>query len=781
MTIPVMASFAAEATAYLQWHVEGATVVSALNEPYLVRLEVVSTHESAEPLEMLGSSAELVLRHAGRESGYGGIVSSVRSVTHHGLGARAIVTVEPALSALRHTRDTRIFQGLSVPEVLAQVLANQLGPYGRAARQSLQRSYPKREYTVQYQESHFDFVHRLMEEEGIVYYFEQDGAIETMVLVDVAQAHASIGVLDYSSVVGDAGVHEREYVRSFEPASAVVGSEVTTRHFDWTRPTASIVGAASGLGGSGDGPDGSSVGPARESYQHDEALTLHGYAGAYQAHDATDQARLRREVQLRDARRFEAHSTCVEVRAGARIELTQHPVATLDAPYNVIAVQHFVGTHAQRSAMAEPSQHYVNRFSAVPADVSYRPRRVRPRPRVSGIQTAIVTGPPGEEIHTDEHGRVKVQFPWDRQGQMDDRTTCWIRCMQTSAGAGFGAFVLPRVGMEVVVAFVDGDPDRPLVTGTVYNGANPGPYPMPEKKMLTVFKSNSYPGGGGFNELRLDDTKNAEEIWLHGQKDWNTLILNDLNRDVLRDETQNVIRHRTRTVGVDETLSVGHDRTRRVTNDESIFIGANRTEVVQLDETLTVGVARTRSVGAAETVTVGAAQTITVGAARTINVAGAQLHVIGASTTTQVGGSDSLSVVGGQTVKIGGEASTTVGLSEKHKVGGSLTVKVGAMRTTTVTGVDALMVGGARNETVGATSTEQVGLAKRIDAGQSIALKAGSKISLTVGDSSIVLTPDAIHLKAPAIHLLADGDVNADSGGNLFLNSGTAAPPPGDE
>ena len=778
MTTPVVATFSAEATGDVQWNVEGATVVSKLNEPYLIRLEVQAETPNAEPLEMLGSAAEMVMRHDAAENGYGGIVSSVRTIHHHGTEIRAAVTLEPALAALRHGRDTRIFQDLTVPEVLQQVLGEALGPYGRSATQQLQRAYPKREYTVQYQESHFDFVHRLMEEEGIVYHFEQDGPIETMVLLDTPQAHASIGLLDYSSATGDAGIQDREYVRSFEPASMVVGSNIASRHFDWTHPSAMVTATASGGAGPGDGPDGSSVGPERESYQHDEPFTLHSYGGAYQAHDLDDQVQVMRQTQLRDSRRFQAHSTYVAVRAGARFDLNDHPVVSLNAGYTCIGVQHYVGNHAPGSGGSEDRLHYVNRFTSVPAEVLYRPRRTRARPRIHGIQTAIVTGPAGEEIHCDEHGRVKVQFHWDRVGQMDDRTTCWIRCMQTSAGAGFGAFVLPRVGMEVVVSFVDGDPDRPLVTGTVYNGDNPGPYPMPEKKMLTVFKSNSYPGGGGFNELRLDDTKNAEEIWLHGQKDWNTLILNDLNRDVMHDETQNVVNDRTRTVGVDETLSVGNDRSRQVGHDESVTVGNDRTKMVGKNESLTVGVNRTRNVGAMETVTVGAAQAITVGAARTVTVGAAQTHIIGGADTTQVGASSALSIVGDQSTKVGGEGRLRVGSDLSQKIGGNLTSKIGAMRKTTVTALDVLMVGAARNETVGASSTEQVGMTKRVDAGKTIELGAGDKIELKVGGSSIVLTPDAIYLSGPALHLTSDGDINAD-GANVFLNSGTASPPPG--
>ncbi len=261
----------------------------------------------------------------------------------------------------------------------------------------------------------------------------------------------------------------------------------------------------------------------------------------------------------------------------------------------------------------ESRSHYTNRFVAVQAEVPYRPRRVHARPRVHGIQTALVTGPAGEEIHTDEHGRVKVQFHWDRVGQMDERTTCWIRCMQSWSGKGWGAWVLPRVGMEVVVSFIDGNLDRPLVTGCVYNGDNPNPYELPAKKMVSTFKTNSYPHGDGYNELRFDDTKHAEEIWMHGEKDWNTVIEHDLTRDVRHDETQHVTHDRTRTVGHDEQVTVQHDRTKTVDKNETLVVGVNRSRMVGANETVAVGANQNLSVVANQETNVGSNRTVNVG------------------------------------------------------------------------------------------------------------------------------------------------------------------------
>lgn len=613
----VEALFYADATPSVTWNVVGATVTTALNEPYVIKLDVESERADADPLELLGSASTLVLRRNLGENVYGGVVSSVRTYHHHGRAVRAALVVEPALAALRIGRESRIFQDKTVPAVLHEVLTEALGPYGRKVQVDVLREYPEREYTVQYQESNFDFVHRLMEEEGIVYYFDpgEDG-IEKLVLIDATQQHPPIEdgpILDYSRMQGDGGLMAQEYVRALEPVSAIVGTEVATRHFDWTHPALMVEGHAAG-GRESDVPDGSSFGPKRESYEHDEQLTLHRYSLAYRAYDVADQQRLRREQQARDASTFQAESSVSRVRAGVRFELNGHPSVGLNTAYVVVSAAHYVGTHIDRAR--EPSDersHYENRFVAVPAEVPYRPLRAHPRPRIHGIQTAIVTGPAGEEIHTDEHGRVKVQFHWDRVGRMDDHTTCWIRCMQSWSGKGWGAWVLPRVGMEVVVSFIDGDVDRPLVTGCVYNGDNTHPYQLPAKKMVSTLKSNSYPGGNGYNELRFDDTKGQEEIWVHGEKDWNTVIEHDLTREVRNDETQSVTHDRTRSVGHDEHVTVQNDRTKAVGVNETLTVGVNRARMVGVNETVAVGASQSISVVVDQTTKVGSNRTVEVG------------------------------------------------------------------------------------------------------------------------------------------------------------------------
>jgi type VI secretion system secreted protein VgrG len=288
-----------------------------------------------------------------------------------------------------------------------------------------------------------------------------------------------------------------------------------------------------------------------------------------------------------------------------------------------------------RSSESE-EERYHNRFTAVAADVQWRPRRTLPRPRIRGIQTAIVTGPAGEEIHTDEHGRVKCQFHWDRLGTMDDHSSCWIRVMQTWAGNGWGTWILPRIGMEVIVSFVDGDPDRPVVTGCLYNGDNRPPYSLPEQKTKSTYKSNSSLGGGGYNEFRFEDKKGDEEIFTHAQRDYNEVVEHDHNTLVHNcqtntvdiDQTENIHQNqfltvdinRTKNVGLNETTNIGQTRNETVGLDEFIMITQHRSKMVGANETVMVGQNRTESVGESEKVLVGSDRHIRVIGANQLEV-----------------------------------------------------------------------------------------------------------------------------------------------------------------
>ena len=280
---------------------------------------------------------------------------------------------------------------------------------------------------------------------------------------------------------------------------------------------------------------------------------------------------------------------------------------------------------------------------------------------VRGLQTAIVTGKAGEEIWTDEHGRVKVQFHWDREGQRDENSSCWVRVSQAWAGAGFGAMVLPRIGQEVIVDFLEGNPDWPMITGRVYNGQCRPPYDLPGASAQSGLKSNSTKGGGGSNELRFDDTKGQEEAFFHAQKDYNAVVENDKTEQVKNNETLTVTSNRTREVGADETVTVKGNRTATVNGDESLTVGGNRTRQVSGNEEVTIVADQTVTItgGRSESVMTGDSLTITGGDREVTAAAGT--YKVTAMKVEIVGMTEISLTVGGSFVKIDPSGVTIFG------------------------------------------------------------------------------------------------------------------------
>ncbi|MGE0786538.1 MAG: type VI secretion system Vgr family protein [Sandaracinaceae bacterium] len=747
------ARFEADRADGADWCVLGATLRERLNEPYVLHVDVSSDRPQAQAVELLGSGCALDIVRRTTGLRVAGVITSVREIVHADEAVHASLTVEPALAALRHRVDSRIYQGLTVPAILERVLAEDLGPFGRSVELRLSRSYPEREYTVQYRETDFDFVHRLMEEEGIGYHFEHDGGAERLVLFD-APAHAepidaeTDAVLPYVRRL-DAELESSEGIAAFDSVARVRTNRVVTRHFDWTHPTVPIVASA-------DASDG--AWPPLESYVHDGPLTFHAFDHVYGAHDGAEQLRLHAERARRDAFTCEGEGSSLALRAGRRFTLAGHPRAERDGDYLVVTTEH---VFESRVANGQPS--YVTRIGCLPADVPWRPERVRARPSIAGVQTATVVGPVGEEIHTDPHGRVKVHFHWDRLGARDDHDSCWIRVVQAMGGPGWGFSFIPRIGMEVVVTFVEGNPDQPLVTGVVYNGANPTVYELPADKTRTTIRSSSSPGGQGFNELRFEDRAGSEEIWLHGEKDWNTLIKNDHTRRVGNCEAQEVVVDRTRAVGRDERVTVGGSRDKRVEVDESYHVGNDRTRVVQNRETIRIGADRAKTIGANETVEIAKNASQSVGENLTQKIAMNALQTVGMNLVQNVMLSATRNVVMDDTTLVGGSGTREIGKSLKEKVGedlsqkvkGALDASVGKTRTVTVTLLDQLTAL-ARNESIGTVSGEQVGVSKSIVAGESI--------SLTCGEASLVLAKDGtITLKGTKVVIDGGTEVDVDA------------------
>jgi type VI secretion system secreted protein VgrG len=343
--------------------------------------------------------------------------------------------------------------------------------------------------------------------------------------------------------------------------------------------------------------------------------------------------------------------------------LTDYPRQDQNREYLVIATNHQLASDSYTSGGSGADEDiYACDFTAIDAKRPYRAPRLTPKPVVPGPQTAIVVGKSGEEIWTDKYGRVKVQFHWDRDGKMDENSSCWVRVSQLWAGKSWGAMAIPRIGHEVIVEFLEGDPDQPIITGRVYNGDNMPPYGLPGDATRTTIKSNSSKGGGGFNELRFEDKSGSEEVYVQAEKDMNTEIKND--------ETRHVGHDRSKTIDNDETVTVGHDRTETVGNDETITIGKNRTETVAVNEMIAVGVSRERAVGAHETIGIGGNRTKSIGNDESVSIGSNHTVSIGSNQTVDIGENDDLDV--------GQDRSVTVGKELTVDAGDQILIKTGA-------------------------------------------------------------------------------------------------------
>jgi type VI secretion system secreted protein VgrG len=500
------------------------------------------------------------------------------------------LTIVPALSLLGLGRDTRIFQDKTVPEILEEVLSDALAPYGRSIQSQITGTYSPREYCVQYQESDLDFVHRLMGEEGIFYSFDFEGEQELLVLHD---GNGTLRELAPGSpFLFDSGlrVAHGRFVSRFEQRLSAASNAVVVTDWDWTGPRR-LDGTA----------EAESTLPVLEVYEHGRGrtLSLSEYdegVKQYQAEDGARQATVRLERERVGVSVGEGTSTAAELVPGSKITLVGHPSPGLDGDYVVTSVAHELRTG---EGVAADADRYANRFTCIPADTPFRPSRMR-KPTIGSIQTATVVGPAGEEIHTDAHGRVKVQFHWDRDGANDEHSSCWLRVRQPWAGDGWGFLFLPRIGMEVVVSFMGGDPDRPLVLGCVYNGSNRPPYSLPDEKTKSTIKTQSTPGGGGFNELRFEDKSGSEQIYIHAQKDFNERIKNDHSTWVGGNQTNKVSGNQTQDIGdwQDEKIDVNQEM--YVTGHRKVTVGGDFTELIDTGEDRNVTGGSTEDIQAGE-------------------------------------------------------------------------------------------------------------------------------------------------------------------------------------
>jgi type VI secretion system secreted protein VgrG len=542
---------------------------------------------------LLGQPAvATVTREASEAAHFHGIVQQIDFIGHQADGSgqelyRYTLTLVPRLWLLAQGQDFRIFQNRSVPEIIEEVLgSHQVSDY----RLDLQRQYRRRDYCVQYCESSFAFLSRLMEEEGILYYFVHGASRHEVVFADGATTppEASPAMLRY--LMADIARAEDSIEEWTETVSLLPGAIAVT-DFNQEKPLAPL-GVQTSIRGA---PPGATD------------IEVFQYPGRYpERDDGETLARLQAEHFEANRRVAVGRSNAPGLRAGHGFSLAGHPAAGRDGRFIVTEAY-----HAAQNDLAGGGAGYSNRFRCADAAHVPRPARATPRPVVEGPQTATVVGPKGEEIHTDRQGRIKLRFHWDRRARNEAGDSCWVRVAQSAAGNGWGFQWIPRVGMEVLVEFLDGDPDRPLVTGVVYNGVNRPPYDLPGQATVSSLKTMSSPGGGGFNELAFEDRKGEEQIFLHAQR-----------RLDLR-----VKEERRESIGGASHTGIGGDRRVRVGDDDHLTVKGDSAASIEGGMSLSVREDADIRVQGEAVIGIGGEIVIRAGSAITLQVAGSTVRI----------------------------------------------------------------------------------------------------------------------------------------------------------
>jgi type VI secretion system secreted protein VgrG len=695
----------------------------AMSRLFEYEIGALAVRNDLDPDKLLGKTVTLKLElPQGRARCFNahvtrfGLVGMLGRYYHYHLSTR------PWLWLLTRTSDCRIFQNQTVPEIIKEIF----GKYPAASFElRLTDSYRSWDYCVQYRETDFNFVSRLMEQEGIYYYFEHEDGRHKLVLADSETAHSPCaGYEKLPYIPADSAPRlGQEYVREWSFAREIQPGAFVLEDFDFTKPAVDL-----------------KVERKQKRNHELSQFEFFDYPGEYEQRDDGEhyvRARLE-ELQCR-------HHLCrgtTNARGpgvGQVFKLTGQGRQDQNQEYLLISAEYEL-EYSEYEAMEGAGASFSCRFGAMPTSEPFRPARSALKPVVQGPQTAIVVGPSGDEIFTDKYGRVKVQFHWDRYGKKNENSSCWVRVSHPWAGKNWGMVAIPRIGQEVIVDFLEGDPDQPIITGRVYNADQMPPYALPANKTQSGIKSRSTLGGGAanFNEIRFEDKKGSEQLYIHAEKNQDNIVEND------------------------ETTDVGHDRTETVHNNETITIGVDRTETVGNNETITIGVNRIEMVGANETITIGANRVISVGASETATVALQRTHAVGVNETIAIGAA--------QEVGIGAFQAIAVGAYQTLNVGAYQSVNVGRNQSTSVGGSQALSVASNRSVDVSGGQSTKVGKDDALKVGNNLVIDAGDSVTIKTGSASITMKKDGtIVIKGNNISVQGSGKINVKASSDVVI------------
>ncbi|MFO0683549.1 MAG: type VI secretion system tip protein TssI/VgrG [Sandaracinus sp.] len=746
-------------------HVASFTCEERIGRPFVLSVVLAADDLDLDPTPMLGASARLTLeRGEGRRRVIGGIVSRVEIGRTTDRARIFTVEIVPAMALLALRKDSRVFQGLTALDVIDRVVGGALEGYDRTVELRARGTYATREHCLQYDETDLDFVHRLMEEEGLTYLFEWDEeGVERVVVVDHVE--------DWPRLLpGDAKVpfvpqrnetSDTEHVHELLARAQLRTTAFALRDLDWTQAASATCLEARAEG------DGA---PSRERYDHARAVTLGPYRGtAYGRSDVEARGRVIREAHAAERRVVRGAANLIGLAAGRVMEVERHPIVALDEELAVIAVSH--RGHAPELRDLFGNEHYATEdqsyectFEALSASAPYRMPIVTPKPRVHGLLSAIVVGASGQEIHSDEHRRVRIQMRWDREGTLDERSSCFVRVLQAWGGPGFGALFLPRVGMEVAVAFEGGDPDRPMVVGCLYDGDNPAPYTSESDWTKSTLRTKSSPDPGDgvdhFNELRFEDAAGREQVYLRAERDLDEDVQHDHSTHVHRNQTQRVDGDQSESIGRDASLHVRRHRHHTVDHSEWVTIHENRETAIDGSDTCVVKGEHRCEVGS-DTHYVHHGK-------RTVHVRGDDSEAYHGSVDVWVQSHERRTVQGASETFVHGASDLQVDVHHRVKKGatelvvadgifagatGNITLLVGDNRIA-IAPDGAITIHGARVTMANAGSTASIALT----ASGEVQISGSGGVSLSCGQSSVSLSPSGVSTSGTQISASAIAD-----------------------
>jgi len=540
-------------------------LTEGISQLFSIDLELVAENDELDFEQIVGQAGALTIQQYEEEESryFHGIISRFEQGASGLRFTTYSATVVPKIWYLMHRHNCRIFQQMSVRDIVQKIL-KELGLPGDEYRFVLQSDPPKREYCVQYRESEFDFISRLLEEEGIFYFFEHHDNKHILVMGDSPSAHKAIQgesqIIFHEPRPGQ--VADEPHIYTFNYTEEILSGKVTLKDYNFKKPALNLKGD--------------------KTADKNTELEVYDYPGKFEDPGRGKQlAKVRLEEYQSVKKEGSGATTCTHFAAGFFFTMKKYPRDDFNKKY--LLTQHQLSASQPQvleETAGEGGSSFSSSFECIPFDVPYRPDRVTPKPVVEGSQTAIVVGPKGEEIYTNEHGQVKVQFHWDRQGKMDEKSSCWIRVSQLWAGRSWGAMYIPRIGQEVIVDFIEGDPDRPIITGRVYHGTNKPPYPLPAEKTKSTIKSDSSKGGGGFNEIRLEDKKGKEQIFIHAEKDYDLRVKEERREYIGKDDNLIVKKHAKKLVKGSHNLTVSGNDSTQVSGNQYLEVKKDRHEKI---------------------------------------------------------------------------------------------------------------------------------------------------------------------------------------------------------